>query len=143
MKKRNIIGNKVKDPSSIANEQYNEASGAQKQVDVGPKLIPLDAGTASPTTNAATLKALPSAGRSIAVYNNAAAVGSITFGVAGQVSLAAGACDATTKAVGIACPPNSWTYLSAGEDTHVIASAATLFVYLVEDNTSITVQAAR
>lgn len=136
-KKRNTKGNKVQDPSLIANLQYNEKSGAQKQVDVGPKLIPLDAGTATPTTSAATIKALPSMGKSLAIYNNAGTIASVTFGAAGQVSLAAGAVDAVTKAVGIPCKPNDWTYLSAGEATHVIASAATLLVFIIDDDTSI------
>lgn len=141
--KRNVDGKKVLDPSQISNLQYNEQSGAQKQVDVGPKLLPLDVGTATPTTNATTIKTLGGMGKNIAVYNNAGAVGSITFGVAGQTSQAPGAVDLTTKAVGIPCPPNAWTYLSAGEATHVIASAATLLVFLIDDNTSIVPQATR
>lgn len=137
MNKRNVKGQIAVDPALIANNQYNESAGAQKQIDVGPKLIPLDLGTTTPTTSAVTLKALPSMGRSIAVYNNAGTLGSITFGVAGQVSLAAGAVDAVTKAVGIPCQPNTWTYLSAGSATHVIASAATLLVFLIDDQSSL------
>lgn len=132
MNKRNVKGQIAVDTALIANNEYNEASGARKQIDVGPKLLPLDVGTATPTTNATVLKALPSMGRSIAVYNNGA-LASITFGVAGQASLAPGVVDAVTKAVGIPCQPNTWTYLSAGSATHVIASAATLLVFLIDD----------
>lgn len=142
MNKRNVIGNKVQDSAAIQAMQFNEQAGAQKQVEVGPKLLPLDAGTGAPTTNATTAKALPSMGRSIAVYNNGT-IGSITFGDATVTSLAIGATNATTKAVGIPCPPNAWTYLSAGEATHVIASAATMFVFLIADDTSIVKQTTR
>lgn len=142
--KRNVNGKQAADPALIANTQYNEKAGAQKQIDVGPKLLPLDYNKATPTTDASTIKSLPSAGRSIAVYNNAGAVGSITFGSdATQVSKAPGVVDTVTKSVGIPCAPNAWSYLSAGEATFVISSAATLLVFLIDDATSLSQQTTR
>lgn len=140
--KRNVIGNKVVDPSAISNNEYNDASGAQKQVDVGPKLTGIPTG-AGPTTNATTVRALPQIGRSVAVYNNAGAVGAITFGKDATVTAQApGAIDANGNP-GIPCPPNAWTHLSAGDCQFVIASAATLLVFVIEDDTSLVKQTTR
>lgn len=146
MNKRNVKGNKVVDPSLISNNEYNEASGAQKQIDVGPKLIPIP----TPLTpfgvtvaNAAAVP-LPSKGRSVAIYNNAGVVGVVTFGDSTVTAQALGAVNAAQPtSVGIPCKPNDWTYLSAGDATHIITSAATLFVYLIEDDTSLVQQATR
>lgn len=136
-KKRTQNGNATRDAGLIHSLTYSEAAGSVKHSNVGNKLKPLQADDGIAwTTNATTIKALPSAGRNLAVYNNAGAVGSITFGLAGQASLAPGVTDAQGN-VGIACPPNAWTYLAAGEATHVIASAATLLVYLIDDETAL------
>lgn len=144
---RNFPGDKVQDPSSIANLTYNEAAGAQKNTEVGRKLLPLPDGASGYTTNATTAKKLPKKGANLAIYNNAAAVGSITLGTntPALVSQAAGVVQASTdgQSVGIACTPNDWTYIACGELDWVVASAATLLVYLIEDNTSIKQEAAR
>jgi hypothetical protein len=144
---RNFPGNKVQDPSSIANLTYNESAGAQKNTEVGHKKLALPDGASGWTTNATVAKKLPKKGANLAVYNNAAAVGSITTGTntPALVSQAPGAVQASTdgQSVGIACPPNAWTYIACGEHDWVIASAATLLVYLIEDDTSIKQEAAR
>ena len=140
-KQRVFPGNKTQDPSSISNFTYNEASGAQKNVEVGRKLLPLGDGASGFTTDATTARKLPLAGRNLAVYNNAGAVGSITLGTntPALVSQAPGAVQASTdgQSVGIPCTPNDWTYIAAGELDWVIASAATLLVFLIDDDTSI------
>lgn len=144
---RNFPGQAVQDPSAIANLTYNEQSGAQKNTEVGRKLIALPDGASGFTTNATTAKKLPKKGANLAVYNNAAAVGSITLGTndPALVSQAPGAVQASTngQSVGIACPPNDWTYIACGDLDWVIASAATLLVYLIDDVSSIKQEAAR
>lgn len=136
---RNLQGASVRDPSMIDNLIYNEASGARKSIPVGAHLLPLGDGAGGYTTNATTAKILPSAGRNMAVYNNAGAVGSITLGVDNTVvSQAPGAVQAgTSNQVGIACAPNAWTYIGTGNQNWVISSAATLLVYIIDDETSI------
>lgn len=145
--KRVFPGQTVQDPSSIANFTYNEASGAQKNTEVGRKLLPLPDGAGDYTTNATTAKKLPKKGANLAVYNNAGAVGSVTLGTNTPTltSQALGAVLTGTdgQSVGIACAANSWTYIACGELDWVIASAATLLVYLIDDNTSIKQEASR
>lgn len=139
---RKFPGQKTQDPNAIANLTYNNSAGAQKNTEVGRKLVALGDGASGFTTNAAAAaRKLPSKGRNLAVYNNAAAVGSITTGTntPALTSQAPGAVLAGTegKSVGIACPPNDWTYIAAADHDWVIASAATLLVYLIEDDTSL------
>lgn len=134
-------GNKTQDPSSISNFIYNEASGAEKNIEVGQKLLPLGDGAGDFTTNATTAKKLPKKGANIAIYNNAGAVGAVTFGTNTPtlVAQAPGAVQTGTngQSVGIPCPPNSWTLTAAGELDWVVASAATLLVFVIDDETSI------
>jgi hypothetical protein len=130
------------DPSSISNQMYNEQSGAQKNLAVGPSLKPLKLSATTWTTDASTLRKIPK-GVQLAVYNNAGAVGSITLSKANaRTSLAPGAVDNTAGDtfgdVGIPCAPNAWTYISGLDNISVIASAATLLVFIIEDDTSVT-----
>ena len=119
--------------------ENNYHSGAKKTLNVGPHLIPIPTGTGW-TTQATAATGLPKAGMNVAIYNNAGAVGTVTIGNTPSVtSQALGAVDANGNA-GVPCPPNSWTYLSMGNNTWIITSAATMFVYLVEDSTWIAAQ---
>jgi sugar (pentulose or hexulose) kinase len=116
-----------------ANE-YNNPAGAKKIINVGPVLLPIPTSTGG-TTNATTAVGLPALGKSIAVYNNSGSVGSITLGTSAAVtSVSAGVVNSAGQA-GIACPPNAWTYISLGNQQFVVASAATLLVYMIEDYT--------
>lgn len=145
--KRTIPGPATQDPSTIAAHTYNEAAGAQKNMEVGRHLMPLQNGAASWTTNATTAIILPSKGKCLAVYNNAGVVGSITLGDIDfpPVSQAPGAVQASTNGrnVGIACTPNDWTYIACGDQDRVVASASTLLVYLIDDPTSIKTEASK
>lgn len=145
--KRVLNGAMVQDPSTIAAHTYNEASGAQKNTEVGRHLMPLQTGAATWSTDATTAVRLPGRGKNLAVYNNANAVGSITLGddQFAPVSQAPGAVQAATNGrnVGIACPPNEWTYIACGDQNQVIASAPTLLVYLIDDETSLKKEATR
>jgi hypothetical protein len=135
---RNIPGPITRDQATIDNLTYSESAGARKSAEVGRHLLPLPDGAAGFTTNATTALILPSAGKNLAVYNNAGAVGSITLGEDNTVtSQAPGAVQAGTQHVGIACPPNAWTYIATGNQNWVIASAATLLVYLIDDDSMI------
>lgn len=125
--------------TDIESIEYNPASGAQKSLIVGPRLLPIPvvaAGVASTTTNAAAGLILPILGASLAIYNNSGTAGSVTISPASALSLAIGVTDAAGN-VGVACPPNSYTYLAAGNNQYIITSAATLIVYIIQDPTRI------
>lgn len=148
---KRIFG-KTQDPSAIANHTYNEPAGAQKNAEVGRHLKPLNSDATTFTTDATAVRNLPSKGKNLAVYNNAAAVGSITLGFAINTGTeltptvqAPGAVQANTNGqnVGIACKPNDWTYIACAEQDQVIASAPTLLVYIIDDNTSIVPESTR
>ena len=130
----------LQDPLQIKAIEYNPAAGAQKSLPIGPHLLPIPivtAGTPTWKTDVSTVTALPLIGMNLAIYNNAGAAGSITIGnTSGLTSQAIGASDANGN-VGVACPPNAWTYLSMGANQWIISSAATLIVYIIEDPTSI------
>lgn len=136
MAKRKVQNNI--DQASIENQAYNEKSGAQKNAEVGRYLVPLDDGAGAKTTNAATARSIPK-GRNLAVYNNAGAVGAITLGDESSVAaLAPGVTDALQNGhVGIPCAPNDWTYIACWDKTFVRASAATLLVFIIGDDTAV------
>jgi len=143
---RNVQGKKVEDVPVIANNIYNNAAGAQKNAEVGRFLVPLNIDGSTYTTDATTARRLPSKGRNVAVYNNSGVVHSITAGdrdVAAMVALAIGVVDNATRRVGIACPPNAWTYVALYEQQDVISDNAALLVYLIEDDTFIKQEASR
>lgn len=124
------------DPSAIANYQYNDKAGAQKQVDVGSRLLPLQVGpTYQTTANAAAVSV--GMGKNLALYNTTGAALSVTTGDSTVTSLAIGAVNPVSGKAGIPCKPNDWTYIAMGEDTHVITSAAGLLVYLIDDESFI------
>jgi hypothetical protein len=130
----------LQDPNQIEAVQYNPASGGKKVLAVGPRLLPIpivSAGTPTWTTNASgTAVGLPTLGANLAIYNNTGTAGSVTIGDIGITSLAIGAVDANGN-TGVACPANSYTYISMGNHRYVITSAATLIVYIIEDPTQI------
>ena len=142
IKNRQVAGDKSRDPSIIELLTYNEKSGARKSIEVGRALLPLQNSATTYTTNATTAIALPSAGRNLAVYNNSGTVGAVTVGDNTMTPQAAGAVQisGTNAFVGVPCTPNSWTYLSAAQWNYVAASAATLLVFLIDDDTFIVSQ---
>jgi hypothetical protein len=122
--------------TDIVSVEYNPASGAQKSLIVGPRLLPVPI-AAGYTTNASGGLVLPYLGANLAIYNNSGTAGSITASAAVAASLAIGVTDASGN-VGVACPPNAWSYLSMGNNQYIITSAATVIVYIIEDPTKIT-----
>jgi hypothetical protein len=143
---RQTQGQNVYDPSTIDALQFNPAAGSKKVSEVGRALLPLkyvNSGTVTYTTDASTARRLDFAGQCLAVYNNANAVGSITLGSGNSAptSLGVGATDANGN-VGIPCAPNAWTYIACNNKNWVISSAATLLVFLIDDETNIKQEAA-
>jgi hypothetical protein len=131
--KRQITPDAIVDSHSIESLGYNLSAGAFKNLTVGPKLNPLNSNGSTYTTNATTANDLGQPGKQLAVYNNSNAVGSITTSPSAIASLAPGTTDVNGN-VGVACPPNAWIYIAMGDDVFVIASAATLLVYEIEDD---------
>lgn len=143
IQKRKVLGYRVSDPANIDNMTFNEKAGARKSAEVGRKLIPLKATATTYTTDASTVRSLPSAGRNLAIYNNSSAVHAVTFGEDATITaLAAGVVDASGH-VGIPCAANAWTYVAAGEQVTVITDSALLLVYLIDDDTFISLEASR
>lgn len=128
----------LQDPHQIDSVEYNWQSGGKKSLKVGPHLLPIPivtAGAQAYTTDVSgSAVALPYIGANLAIYNNAGSAASITIGGVGVTSQAIGASDANGN-VGVALPPNAWTYLSMGNNQYLRSSAATVIVYMIEDST--------
>lgn len=129
--------NQNTDPQAVANNTYNDLAGGQKNISIGPKLLPIKLSETSWTTDATTARQCI-AGASLAIYNSAAStLYSITFGKTSSVaSAASGSVDASGN-VSVACKPNDWTYLAAGMETWFITSNAALLVYIIADDTKL------
>jgi hypothetical protein len=136
---RQMSGRGVEDPANIANLTFNEASGGQKNLSVGPFLLPLNNGIGGFTTDATTARAIRK-GSIVAVYNNSTSLHAITFGDNNTIAaLAAGTTDVNGN-VGLACRPNDWTYFNSDEKSFVRSTNAALLVYIIKDETYITSQ---
>jgi hypothetical protein len=139
--KRGLPGYDVQDQGALANLKYNDAAGSEKVSEVGRHLLPIPNSATTWTTNVTAATPLARMGKNLAVYNNSGTVASITLGEDNTItSLAAGVTDSSGH-VGIALMPNAWTYVACGKQNWVIASASTVLVYLIDDDTSIKFQA--
>lgn len=137
MANKRVVKNNNNPPGDIDNLVYNQASGAQKNMEVGRHLLPLGDGASGFTTDASTARILPNKGRCLAVYNNANAIGAVTLGEDNTVvALAAGIADVNGH-VGIPCKANDWTFIACNDKQWVKATAATLIVLLIADETEI------
>lgn len=137
--KRQIHTSATIDHHVIESLGFNIPAGGFKNVPIGPKLVPLSADGATYTTNATTSIPVGMPGLMLAVYNNSGSVGSVTVSKTQVASLAAGITDANAN-VGVACIPNAWTYIAMGEATWIIASASTLLVYQIDDDSYLSPQ---
>lgn len=125
------------DPSSIANQTYSESAGAQKNTEVGRHLVPLKSDGTTYTTDATTVRALPSKGKNLAIYNNSTILYAVTLGSNSSIAaLASGVTDANGN-VGIPCEKEGWTYIACNDKQYVITQNAALMVFLIEDDSSI------
>jgi hypothetical protein len=139
-------GNQALDSGAIANQSYNEAAGVHKVAQAGLKLKPLPLTAVTFTTDASTARKLPEKGMTLAIYNNAGAVGAFRLSKAAAPSaLAAGVVDNSVGDgfgdVGVPVPPNSWHYTNSFDAATIITSAATMLVFLVEDESRLTPKA--
>lgn len=140
IQKRNIPGNLVQDPAAIDVLVYSDQSGANKIAEVGRSLLPLGDGAGGFTTDASTARILPGAGKNLAIFNSDTGLHAVTISASGDTSaLAAGDADSDGN-VGIACPPGIYTYVACYQSNWVIADSDTLFVYIINDSTSIRVE---
>lgn len=144
IKDRKIEGQNSRDPSAILLNEYNEPSGAEKNIEVGRALLPLGNGASGFTTDATTKRVLPRTGKNLAIYNNSAAVHAVTVGDETMVAQAAGVVQTaggpTAPFVGVPCTPNEWTYLAAAQWKFVQTDNAALMVFLIDDPTYIVTQ---
>ena len=121
------------DSQHAASNTYNDYAGAQKNLSVGPVLQPIRTGSGW-TCDATTVQELP-AGTQVAIYNNSAVVGAVAFSTVLAVTVGAvGSVDVNGSPT-IACKPADWTYICCGERTFIQTSAATLLVYVIQDDT--------
>lgn len=133
---RRKVSNKVYS-GETADLKFNQASGADKVIPAGHHLKPVFIGVGGYTTNATT-RLNVGKGVTLAIYNNSALVASATIGDATVVSQAPGAVQAGTPFVGVALSSQSFTYLNTYDKDYIVTSAATVLVYIVEDDTNIT-----
>lgn len=83
--------------------------------------------------------ALPNMGRNLAVFNKDTSAHAITLGEDNTtVPLAIGVTDADGH-VGIPCTAGEWTYIAAASQTWVITDSNKLVVFLIDDDTYLTV----
>lgn len=118
------------DQGAIASTQANHYSGGHKVMDVGPefqKQVGNDF-CSGRDVSGANEPVVP--GSILYFYNNAATVAWVTLSTTAK-SAPTGFTD------GIPLRPNNWTYLSAGENSFVRSSAATVALYEPKDDTVI------
>lgn len=124
------------DPQVAASNSYNDPSGGQKNLQVGPKLKPIQLTSTSWTTDATTARQVP-AGTQLAIYNNSNTLYGARFGSTSSVTAgASGAVDVDGNP-SIPCKPADWTYLSSGEMEWVITQNAALLVFIIDDHTTL------
>lgn len=142
--RRKLSGIRVEDIGTIDNIQHSYQSGSKKVSEVGRSLTSIPLSATTWTTDATTARNMQAAGRNIAVYNNHTAVHAVTFGdTSGVTAQAAGATEAVTGNAGLPCPPAAWSYFAAGEKTWVITDSNTLLVFLIQDDSTISIEANR
>ena len=125
------------DSGAIQSTQANAYSGGHKVLDVGPDFMK----QGTPTANAyVSGRDVSGAGEPVYpgsilyLYNNNATVAWVALSTA---SIGAAP---SSFATGIPLAPNTWTRLSAGENTFIRSSAATVGLYEVKDDTVLRVE---
>lgn len=117
-------GNQVQDFQSIQSGTYDILAGGMKNVNVGPTLKIL---------GALNVAVHVGKGNQLYVYNNTGAVHYVKFG---DSAVAA----PTSPADGIPIPANSYLLIGSGEDDYVRSDVATVFGYLMNDDTTLIVK---
>jgi len=128
--KRNSKNSGTLGSNDIASAGYNARSGGHKNLIIGPQLKIPASGTVTAALDASAGLQFP-AGTCFAIYNNGAlawATMSLTLPAA-----------PSSLATGIPLKANDWTYLSLGSNAYIRTSAATVGVYIIEDDTTLQV----
>ena len=122
------------DPNHIETHQYNDYAGGQKNLSVGPALIPIKLTETSWTLDCTTPQRV-GAGSHLAIYNTSGTTYSIRFGDDASVAAGAvGTIDSNGMAA-IPCKGNDWTYLASSEMDWAVTNNAALLVFLIQDDT--------
>lgn len=117
--------------SDIASIVANARAGANKSLTVGPQLRTPAAATQVIGADFSTAASMP-AGTALALYNNSGTVAWATMNKAADAAITTPAGIST----GIPLKPNDWTYLNMGENDQLKTSAASVGVYIIEDDTT-------
>jgi hypothetical protein len=117
------------DSGSIASTQSNPYSGGQKVLHVGPDFQKQGADTFVNGQDVSTGGSV-APWKTLWLYNNASTVAWVALG---STTIAT---PPTSFATGIPLQPNSWTMLSSGENSFIQTSAATVGLYVANDDTT-------
>jgi len=129
MKKR--TGKNLVDGGSVASMVFNEMAGSNKVFFSGPQMLAQPGADSVAAYDFSAGTAIGN-GISLWIYNNSGSVAFINFG---KTALPAAP---SSLATGIPLKPNDWTYLNTGEYNFVRTSAATVGVYMIKDDTTLT-----
>lgn len=116
------------DQGAIASSQANHYSGGQKTLDVGPEFMKQIGNDFISGRDVSGANEPVSQGSALYFYNNAATVAWVVLSITAHAA-------PTGFTDGIPLKPNDWTKLSAGDNTFVRTSAATVGLYEVKDDT--------
>lgn len=120
--------------ADIASAGFNPQSGGHKYFQVGPSFK--NSNTTNPLQTAgqifSTAQGL-SAGEVVWIFNTAGTVKFFTLYKAGATVAAPTDCN-----TGIPSMPGQWMQVSAGFNDRIVAQDATLFMFRIEDDTSLT-----
>ncbi len=128
--KRNPKNSGTLGSNDIASAGYNARSGGHKNLIVGPQLKIPATGTVIAGLDASAGLQFP-AGTCFALYNN----GALAWATMSMTNPAA----PSSIVTGIPLKANDWTYLGLGSLSWIRTSAATVGVYIIEDDTSLQV----
>lgn len=123
------------DAQSVGNNCYNDYAGAQKNLNIGPKLLPIKLGETTWTTDASVARQFV-AGTSIYVFNTNTLTETIAFGKTQDLATPMGVGDVDAEGnVAIPVIGEDWSHFSLGEDTWVRTSSSNVKVFVVQDHT--------
>lgn len=118
------------DSGAIQSYQANPYSGGQKNLPVGPEFLK-DGSNAYVSGRDVSSGGAVMPGSTLWVFNNSGSVAWLSLSTATIGSAPSAFTD------GIPLKPNDWTILSAGENSFVRSSAATVGLYEMKDDTNL------
>lgn len=117
------------DEAAIAAYQTNPYAGGRKSLKVGPEFCKQDANAFVSGRDVSVAASPIYPGSILYIYNNAATIAWVALSTDPAVAAPTG------FANGIPLKPNDWTVLSAGENSFIYSSAATVGLYEPKDDT--------